>query len=170
MRKIILYTASSLDGFIAGPKGEIDWLPAGGDYGYKKFFASIDTTLIGRATYELTLKLGPEVCKGKTNYVFAHKSPKKHLPWFEFVTHDAEKFTHKLKRQKGKNIWLVGGGKLNTTMLNAGLIDEMIVSIVPVILGKGIPLFTDEAKRAQFKTIGMKSYENGLVQVTMKKK
>ncbi len=170
MRKIILYTASSLDGFIAGPKGEIDWLPQGGDYGYTEFFASVDTTLMGNATYKLTLKLGPEECKEKKNYVFAHNPPKKHLPWFEFVSHDAEDFVRTLKRQKGKDIWLLGGGKLNTTMLNAGLIDEMIVSIIPVILGKGIPLFTDEAKRSTFKTTAMKSFENGVVQVTMRKK
>ncbi len=169
MRKIILFIATSLDGFIAGPNGEIDWLFTDGDYGFNKMYSSIDTTLLGRKTYDLTLKLDPNVSRDKTNYVFAHHPPQKHPPQFQFVAENAVGFTENLKRQKGKDIWLIGGGELNTTMLNASLIDTMIVSILPVVLGKGIPLFTDDAKRTDFKTVGMKTYKSGLVQIRLEK-
>ena len=173
MRKLTLYTAASLDGYIAGPNGEIDWLdipgePEGADYGYNAFFESIDTTLQGTTTYELAAGFSEDPYPGRANFVFTRKSPppEDNEHW-RFVTGDIAEFVRKLKEQPGEGIWLVGGGQINTIMLNAGLIDEIIVTYFPVVLGEGIPLFAPGASKTDFHTVSSQSYETGLVQWTM---
>ena len=173
MRKLTLYTAASLDGYIAGPNGEIDWLddpvaPEGEGYGYNAFLGSIDTTLQGTTTYELAAGFTDDPYPGKTNYVFTRKSP---LPedteHWQFLTGDIAGLVHDLKEQPGEGIWLVGGGQINTIMLNAGLIDEIIVTYFPLVLGEGIPLFAPGANKTGFRTLSSESYDNGLVQWTL---
>lgn len=173
MRKLTLYTAASLDGFIAGPNGEIDWLeipgaPEAEDYGYSAFFESIGTTLQGSTTYELAASHDDDAYPGKTNYVFTRKSPPPHdSEHWRFVTGDIAGFVRELKEEPGQDIWLVGGGQINTVMLEAGLIDEMIVTLFPLVLGEGIPLFAPGARKTGFRSISSQSYETGLVQWTM---
>ena len=171
MRKLKLYTATTLDGYIAGPKGEIDWLKAGRglDYGYKKFYASIDTTLMGNSTYPLTLTVPKFPYPDKTNYVFTRGTPPPDTSHVRFISGDIAAFVRSLKneprkKESGKDIWLVGGGQVNTAMLNEGLIDEMILTIFPLALGEGIPLFAPGATRSSFKTVGCETYETGLIQ------
>lgn len=166
MRRLRLYIASSLDGYIAGPNGELDWLEAGGDldYGYREFYASIDTALMGNATYRQTLTFGPFPYPDKTNYVFTRGAPPAATAHARFVTGDIAAFVRTLKDAPGSDIWLVGGGQVNTVMLNAGLIDEIILTVVPVVLGEGIPLFAPGASSASFETTGCEAYETGLVQ------
>jgi len=169
MRKVVLFTASSLDGFIATKGGGIDWLFTDGDYGYKRFFNSIDTTLTGFKTYKKALSFGEFAFSGKANYVFSRKKrrPDHNVT---FVSRNIPAFVQKLKKEKSKkNIWLVGGGILNSLLLNAGLIDEMIISYHPVILGNGIPLFTDKSRESEFTLVRQKLYPSGLVQITYKK-
>ena len=112
MRKLKLYIATSLDGYIAGPNGEIDWLDIGGDadHGYQEFYASIDTTLMGNSTYPLTLTVEfpyPD----KTNYFFTKGTPPQDTAHVQFVSGDIAAFVRSLKEQPGKDIWLVGGGQ-----------------------------------------------------------
>jgi len=169
MRQVKLFIAASLDGYIAGPEGEIDWLfMDGNDYGYTPFFQSIDTTLSGHETYKLTLTFGEFPYVGKTNYVFS-RSEQPPAPHVTFVSEDPAAFVRKLKEQEGGDIWLVGGGQINTLLLNADLIDELIVAIHPVILGEGLPLFAPTARKAVFKTAQTTHYQTGLVQVTMRR-
>jgi dihydrofolate reductase len=166
VRGLRLYIASSLDGYIAGPKGELDWLDIGGDldYGYREFYASIDATLMGNATYQQALTFGPFPYPDKTNYVFTRGAPPADDAHARFVSGDIAAFVRSLKDAPGADIWLVGGGQVNTVMLNAGLIDEVILTMAPVVLGEGIPLFAPGAARASFATTGWEAYETGLVQ------
>ena len=165
MRKLKLYIASSLDGYIAGPNGEIDWLDAGADlnYGYKDFYASIDTTLMGNSTYKLTLTVPEFPYPDKTNYVFTRGTPPD-TSNVRFVSGDIAAFVRSLKQESGKDIWLIGGGQVNTVMLNEDLVDGIILTIFPLVLGEGIPLFAPGATRSQFKTLGCETYETGLIQ------
>jgi dihydrofolate reductase len=171
MRKIVLFIATSLDGYIARENGSIDWLFTDGDYGYEKFYNSIDTTLTGNATYKQALTFGEFPFKGKTNYVFTRHIPKKKDNRITFISGDIAAFGKKLKQQKGsglKDIWIVGGGEINEIFRRAGLIDELIISIHPVILGKGIPLFNDQTGISELETTSSRVYPSGLVQVHYK--
>lgn len=170
-RKLKLYIAASMDGYIAGPKGEIDWLEAAGDldYGYHDFYSSIDTTVMGNSTYKLTLTVDEFPYADKANYVFTRSAPPPDTANARFVSRDIAAFVKSLKGMPGKDIWLIGGGQVNTVMLNAGLIDEIILTVFPLVLGDGIPLFAPGAKRTGFRAVDCQSYETGLVQWRMTK-
>lgn len=165
MRKLKLYTAVSMDGLIAGPNGEIDWLdePSGEDYGYTEFYESIDTTVMGMETYRLVLTADEFPYSEKTNYVVT-RSKRADEPHVSFVSDDIVGFTRALKERPGRDIWLIGGGQINTIMLNAGLIDEVILTSFPIALGAGIPLFGPDATRRSFRTVGCQTYPSGLIQ------
>ncbi len=169
MRRLKLYIAASLDGYIAGPNGEIDWLDVAGDldYGYAEFYESIDTTLMGSSTYRVALSVPEFPYPDKTNYVFTRSAPPPDTEHVRFVSGDIAGFVRSLKEQTGGAIWLVGGGQINTIMLNAGLIDDLILTSFPVVLGDGIPLFAPGAAHAGFETTGCETYETGLVQWRM---
>ena len=167
MRKVTLYTAASLDGLIAGPNDELDWLDAAGeadDYGYLEFYESIDTTLMGHATYKVTTGFGEVPSQYKANYVFTRGPLPVAGEHVEFVAGDIADFVRKLKERPGQDIWLVGGGQINTVLLNAGLIDEIILTVFPIVLGHGIPLFAPGAKRSGFRTLSCQSYPTGVIQ------
>jgi dihydrofolate reductase len=141
-RKVILYSAVSLDSFIAREDGNIDWLPSvdnseDDDQDYKDFYQQIDVTLMGRKTYEQVLGFPGEFPYSKTiNYVFTRQKQQSNN-LVHFIHDHIEEFVNQLKNQSGKDIWLIGGGELNTHLLNAGLIDEIILTIIPIVLGKG---------------------------------
>ena len=171
MRKIILFIASSLDGYIAGANGDIGWLFSDADYNYSPFFDSIDTTLMGYRTFEKMLEFEGEFhYKGKKNYVFTHNASNKEHPYVQFVEGDPVAFTKDLQQKEGKDIFLVGGGQVNTLLLNAGLIDRVIISIHPSIVGKGIRLFAGEAAYTEFTTQKVQTFESGLIQITLDRK
>ena len=167
MRKIILFIAVSLDGFIAGEKGEVDWLFHDQDYGYKKFLDGIGVILMGFETYKKCLSFEEWPYKGKKCYVFTRKTGLPTDNNAEFINNPIE-FTKKLKRLKGKDIWLVGGEKINSLLLNERLLDEIIIYIHPIILGRGIALAENLNKEIKLKLINCKRYDSGLVQLDYK--
>ncbi len=167
MRKIVLFIATSIDGFIAGKDGNTDWLFTEGDFGYNEFYNSIDTTIMGYNTYYFIKHFPQFPYPDKKNYVFSRRMREPDGNPVEFVLGNVPDFTRKLKKKPGKNIWLVGGGKINSLLLNAGLIDRMIISIHPIALGQGIKLFKDESlAKLHFNLIGHTVFERGLVQLT----
>ena len=144
-RKLVLYIASSLDGYIATEEHSLDWLFAvegEGDNGISKFYETVDSLLMGRVTYDwiMDYEKGEFPYKGKECYVFS-KSRKEENEYVTFVNEDIPQFTKNLKNKNGKTIWLVGGGNLLDTFMKEKLVDEIIVTIAPVLIGSGIPLF-----------------------------
>jgi dihydrofolate reductase len=171
MRKIVLFIATSIDGFIAGKDGDTSWLFTEGDFGYNAFYKSIDTTLMGYNTYYFIRHFAQFPYPDKKNYVFSRKQRLPDENPVEFVFSDVVDFTRKLKKQEGKNIWLVGGGQINSILLNADLIDQMIISVHPVALGNGIKLFRDESlKKFRFNLVNHEVFPRGLVQLTYENK
>ena len=164
MRKVILFIASSLDNFIAREDGGIDWLFTDGDYGYKEFYDSIDTVLMGRKTYETAIKLG-EHFAGKVCYVFSRSANNwKTAENVHFEANPAKLVRH-LRVENGKDIFLEGGGETISTFLNEGLVDEMVLSVHPILLGSGIPLFTNVRIQISLKLLKSVPYPSGLVQL-----
>jgi len=167
MRKIVLFIATSIDGFIAGKNGDTNWLYTDGDFGYKEFYDSIDTTIMGYNTYFFIKQFEQFPYPDKKNYVFSRSNREPDGNPIEIIFSDVVEFTRELRSQKGRNIWLVGGSQINSMLINVGLIDEMIISIHPVALGQGIKLFKEEDLRNfQFKLVKHQVFERGLVQLT----
>ena len=164
MRKVSLFIASSLDNFIAREDGGIDWLFTDGDYGYKEFYDSMDTVLMGRKTYETAVKLG-EQFSGKECYVFSRRpqrfSDKRNIH-FEA---DPVGLTRRLVIEDGKGIFLEGGGEIVSLFLNEDMIDLIILSIHPIVLGSGIPLFSSLKRQTNLKLLKSAVFESGLVQL-----
>jgi dihydrofolate reductase len=172
MRKIKLYIASSLDSYIAGENGNIDWLFSDSDYGYAKFYDSIDTILVGRKTYDQSLTFEEYPYKGKKVYVFTRSTEEKENKnvtyEVEYIDEDIPSFARLLIQQSSvekKDIWLLGGGEIVSILLNAGLVDEIILSIHPIILGKGVPLFPSIKKRVKLQLQQSIPFKSGLVQL-----
>lgn len=173
MRKLVLHTALSADGFIAGPNGETDWLHApeyeieGEDYGLGAFWETLDTTLMGHKTYQAVMGFDvPFPYVGTTNYVFSRNPKLEDNEHVEFVSGDIASFVAGLKEKKGRDIWLIGGGQINAILLEAGLIDEIVLTYIPVAIGMGIPLFDGLKQHAQFSLTATKSWDSGLTQLT----
>lgn len=171
MRKIILGLAVSLDGLIEGPNGEYDWCFTDQDYGMTEFLKRIDAIFYGRKSYEM-MKMaessgGENVWKGMKNYVFSN-SLKQNGNDFELVTGDIGKKVKDIKNEKGKDIWLFGGASLTSSLLNAGLVDELGMAVHPILLGEGKPLFSGIQNRIRTKLIDSKTYSTGLVYLTYK--
>jgi dihydrofolate reductase len=173
MRKIIVYIATSADGFIARKDGAVDWLDrprTAGDYGMGKFWRSIDTILWGRKTYELVLKFQKE---GKDtpnmgdirNYAFSRKPPKKVAVGFQFIKEPIKKFAKRLRAQKGKNIWMMGGGGIIASFLDEGAIDEFIIHVIPTFIGAGIPLIAPRHRTVPLKLLSIKKFSDGVVRL-----
>lgn len=165
MRKIILQVAVSLDSFIEGPKGEIEWCLTDQDYGLKDFFKQIDTLFIGRKTYELMLSMGDNASPGFPKfkqYIFSTtlNEVKEDVV---LIKDNIQSQVEKIKKEKGKDIWLFGGGSLTTSLMNLQLVDEVWLAVHPVILGGGKPLFNNIKERVSLKHLDTKTYSTGLV-------
>jgi len=170
MRKIILFIATSLDGYIARENGSIDWLFSDQDYGYSNFMKRIDTLLIGGKTFRQMLSFNDTSTSHLRNFVFT-RSPHTDVPdYFTLVSQDIPGFTENLKKEKqGRDIWLVGGAEIISQLQRHQLIDEFIISIHPIILGRGIPLFRDIGSSQTFQMVRCQRYSTGLVQLVYRK-
>ena len=173
MRKIIVYIATSADGFIARMDGGVDWLdrpPVKGNYGMGEFYNSIDTILWGRKTYEMVLKFQQEGkdapdMSGIKNYAFSRRPPKKVATGFEFVKEPIKKFARRLRAQKGKDIWMMGGAGIIGSFLDEGEIDEFILNVIPTFIGEGIPLIAPAQRTVQLKLLSFKKFSDGVVRL-----
>ena len=170
-RKIKIYIAASLNSKIAEKDGSVAWLEKipheeGEDYGYNEFYSSIDTTIMGFTTYaQLKSWDIPFPYPEKSNYVITRKGQVEADANVEFITTDPVEFIGKLKSSPGKDIWLVGGGEVNKLVLNAGLVDEIIIHLMPVILAGGINLIAETPEYKSLRLISSKSYSSGVVEL-----
>ena len=178
MPEVILYIASSLDGYIARADGAVDWLDdlpeqegTEEDYGYGEFFGNVGTVLMGRVTYEQVLTFGVDYpYPGRAGYVFSGTRAGERDDNVEFVdVADIPGFVAQLKETSGRDIWLIGGGQLVREFLKLDLIDRMEIFILPVLLGEGISLFPPPAPQRNLELVESRSYNNGMVGLTYRR-
>lgn len=177
MRKVILNLAISLDGFIEGPNGEIDWLVRDPTMDFGDILTDIlrdkDAIFYGRISYEKwghyrpdaespKLKAAYELLHSKTKYVFSHSQTGDDSNTI-FINSNIKEKVMAIKQQPGKNIWLYGGAKLTTTLMNFDLVDSYRLAVHPVILGKGKPLFQNIEDRHKLKLVSSEGYPSGVV-------
>ena len=168
MRKVILAAGITIDGHIARPNGAVDYLFTTKDFSMEPFFASIDTIVMGRKTYDISLQLGGgSFGDGVVTYVLSRTLKSGERDGVIFVNKPAGQLVAEIRgrHKKGKDIWLMGGGELAREFLQADLVDEMHLGIVPIVLGEGIPLFPPEFPQRNFRLIEHNAYSKGLVEL-----
>ncbi|MEN2768227.1 dihydrofolate reductase family protein [Ornithinibacillus xuwenensis] len=176
VRRVILDLAVTLDGFIEGPNGEVDWCIMDPDMDFTKFLNQIDTILYGRKSYDIWGQYIPKsedsdaekemwsLVHGKEKYVFS-RTQKDANDQTIFINDNIVEEVKKLKEKLGKDIWLYGGSSLITTFIKLGLVDEFRLSVHPVVLGEGKPLFIDIQERLNLSLIDTKRFSSGVVQL-----
>ena len=176
-RRIILDLAVTIDGFIEGKNGEVDWCIMDAEMGFTEFLRQIDTILYGRKSYDLWGQYNPEddaaeeekelwdIVHSKEKYVFSRTQKANAEHNVVFINDQIIEEVTTLKNKPGKDIWLYGGSNLITTFINLGLVDEFRLSVHPVILGEGKPLFIDIQQRLNLKVVETKTFSSGVVQL-----
>ncbi|TRZ46336.1 dihydrofolate reductase family protein [Robertkochia solimangrovi] len=172
-RKLIVYIACSLDGYIAKPNDDLSFLDRvqkeGEDYGYHDFIANVDTVIIGRRTYDWVVKqVGFFPHSDKETYIITRTS-KPAQDTINFYSGSLTELIFSLKSKKGKNIFCDGGAAIVNALLKENLIDEFIISVIPVLTGDGIRLFQNGRPEQALRLISAKSFETGLVQLHYQK-
>ena len=167
MRKVVLGLAVSLDGFIEGPNGEYDWCIPNPEYDFNEFFNRFDTIFVGRKTYQMSSEMesGPPGFPKFKEYIFSTTLDKV-KEGATLIKGNPKIEVEKIKRQKGKDIWLFGGAGLTTSLMNLRLIDELSLAVYPVLLGGGKPLFSDIKDRINLTLLNAKTYSTGVVTLT----
>jgi dihydrofolate reductase len=167
MRKICYGVAMSLDGYIAGPNGEEDWIVMDPETDFGTMFAKSDTLVMGRKTFERMVKAGSAPMPGMKIVVFSKTLRATDFPDVTIVAENLEQVVRDLRNAPGKDIWLFGGGSLFHTFLDKGLVDTVEVGLIPVLLGGGIALLPAPAKRESLKLLDLRLYKNsGVVMLT----
>jgi dihydrofolate reductase len=174
-RKIIVYISTSADGFIARPDGSFDWLDRPrpkGNYGMDAFYKSIDTILWGRKTCDMALDFQKKGAAGTAfdttvkNYVFTRSQPPSVAPaGVEFVNEPIKTFATRLRKKKGKDIWIMGGAGLIASFLDEGAIDEFMIHVIPKFIGEGISLIAPARRTVPLKLISCTKFTDGLVKL-----
>ncbi|WP_163853550.1 dihydrofolate reductase family protein [Paenibacillus elgii] len=175
-RRIILDLAVTLDGFIEGKNGEVDWCIMDSEMGFNHFLNQIDAIFYGRKSYDLWGQFTPEIepadsekefwelVHSKEKYVFS-RTQKGTDNKAVFINDNILEEVNKIKNKPGKDIWLYGGASLITTFINLGLVDEFRLSVHPVVLGEGKPLFVDIKQRLNLKMVNTRTFSSGVVQL-----
>jgi dihydrofolate reductase len=167
-RKLILYIAASLDGYIAQPGDDLSFLSIvekeGEDYGYQDFIDTVDTVVLGRKTYDWVTARVATPYSGKEVFVIT-RTARPATGGVNFYTGDLKDLIISLKKNSGKNIFCDGGAEIVTALLQEDLIDELIISIIPVLLGSGTKLFQDNRPELGLELVSSKSWDTGLVQM-----
>lgn len=175
MRKLSLFIATSLDGYIAKPNDDLSFLKLvekkGEDYGYAEFTANIDTILLGRKTYDYVLKeIGAShYDNGQREVYVITRTARPAVGKTTFYTGNVTELVQQLKSESGKNIYCDGGAEIVNGLLQYDLIDEMIISVVPILLGNGTRLFKDNRPEQQLELVSVKTFETGLTQLHYKR-
>jgi dihydrofolate reductase len=164
MREVLYRVATSVDGYIAGPHGELDWIVHDPSVDFSKVYESVDTVLLGRRTYELTRQPGaPPWPQGWQIYVFSRTLPPQDHPGVTVVSADAGARVAALRAASGREIWLFGGGSLFRSLLEARQVDLVEVLVMPVLLGGGIPLLETGAPLTRLALEHVQKYASGMV-------
>jgi dihydrofolate reductase len=170
-RKIIVNIATSADGYVARTDGNLDWLtrrPAPkGFYGLAKFSRSIDAKILGRKTFDLSMKMGASFsADNNMHYVFSRRQPPASVPaGVQFVRESIKAFTERLRTRAGKNIWMMGGGEIIGSFLDEDAIDEFIITIMPTFIGEGIPLIAPRHRELALRLLSLQRFPDGVVQL-----
>lgn len=167
-RHVIVFIATSADGFIARPDGDVSWLDRGRppeDYGTLDFMKTVDTILWGRKTYEKGLELGGGFDERVKNYVFSRRPPDDPPPGVTFVDEPIADFCRGLRAAPGNDIWMMGGGEIIASFLDAGEIDELIIYVMPVLIGEGIRLIAERHGDVPLALVSSHAYEDGVVKL-----
>src|SRR5206468_2970314 len=169
-RKVIVHIGTSADGYIARPDGDLEWLtsrPAPeGFYGMNAFMGSVDTKVLGRKTYDASLRMGARFDSKNRYIVFSRQAPPPDAPpGVEFVSEAIGPFVSRLRAQPGKDIWLMGGGDIIASFLDEQAIDEFVISVAPVFIGDGIPLIARRRRHELLDLDSIERFEDGLVQL-----
>jgi len=174
-QKIIVYIATSADGFIGRSDGSVDWLDRPspkGNYGMGTFYRSIDTILWGRKTYEMALDFQKKGIAGSAfdtkvkNYVFTRTLPQSPAPLGVEIVHEPIKsFATRLRRKKGKDIWMMGGAGIIASFLDAGEIDEFVIHVIPTFIREGISLIAPGRRTVPLKLISTRKFTDGVVEL-----
>ncbi len=171
MRKLSLFIATSLDGYIAKPNDDLSFLKIveqeGEDYGYAAFTAQVDTIILGRKTYEYVLKeIGSSHYDNGTRDVYViTRTERPGVGRTTFYTGDLKTLVEKLKAEDGQNMYCDGGAEVIDALLKHDLIDEMTISVIPILLGNGTRLFKDGRPEQRMELVSSRSYESGLTQL-----
>ncbi len=175
-RKIVVYIAMSLDGFIARPDGDVAWLDRPqpkGNYGMGEFFKTIDTILWGSKTYDKGVEMGMKAGgygRGIKNYVFSRWPQESLVAGFEWVGEPVKAFAQRLRAQPGKDIWMMGGGGIIASFLDEGEIDEFSIHVIPILIGEGIPLIQPGHRSIPLKLLSSKAFPDGVVELNYRVK
>ena len=162
-RRVRYYVAVSLDGFIAGPKGEFDWIITDSGFDFETHFKQFDTFLLGRRTFEMTRQAGaPGMPEGTQTIVFSRTLRQSDYPDVTITSEVADTISE-LKKKPGKDVWLFGGGTLFRSVLDAGLIDTVELAVIPILLSQGVPLLAAGARSPALQLTSTKSLPTGTV-------
>lgn len=162
----VLYSlACSLDGYVARTDHSVDWLLDDQGYDLGEFYAGVGVALIGRKTHDFMVAHGQPVMPGIENYVFSRNPDPPRYEGVQWVSGDPAHLVQRLKEQPGKDIWLVGGSDLAKGFFEEGLVDEISLTIMPILLGQGIPLFPKMVKETSLRLVDEKVYSSGVVRL-----
>jgi dihydrofolate reductase len=160
MRKVVYAVAMSLDGYLAGPNGEADWIVMGPETDFTGFMDRFDTILMGRRTFEAVRAMGGgQPMPGVTSFVVSRTLRQEDHPDLTIIAEDVGGAVSRLRAGSGKDIWLFGGGSLFRSLLDLGLVDIVEVGVCPVLLGDGIPLLPTRSQRTILRLVSCKAYE-----------
>ena len=172
-RKVVVFIAMSLDGFIAKLDGDIGFLSVveqkGEDYGYSEFSKSVDTVIIGRKTYDHVIEMGYDYPHQDKDVYILSRSDRQEKGLSKYFKGSLKGLVEELKGHRGKNIYCDGGAEVINALLNENLIDELIISIIPVMLGDGVPLFKGGRPENKLELLNVKNFDKGLVKLHYKR-
>ncbi len=172
-RKVVLYISMSLDGYIASKDNELGFLSMveqqGEDYGYNEFVKSVDTIIIGRKTYENVIAMGYDYPHVDKDVYIITRTARPSIGTFKFYTNDLTQLVKLLKNKPGKNIYCDGGAEVANQLMKNDLIDEYIISVIPILLGEGIKLFKGGRPEQKLILVSSKQFDKGLTQLHYKR-
>lgn len=169
-RRVVYGVGISLDGYVARSDGSVDFLFMPDDYSMAPFFETIDTAIMGRKTYDAAKSMGGAFGSGMATYVYSRTLPRGEQDGVAVVQGSAAALVESLRRETGKDIWLMGGGEIARQFLEEDMVDELYLGVVPVLIGSGIPAFPAGFPDREFELTENKSFSRGLIALKYRRK